>query len=87
MSHDNDLFDQIGNLLESRRGWIFEPSSTPGMPPFWCLESGGEIELSVSADSGTISIYLPKQDQEIAIDNVEALITWIDKNEQRFLRS
>jgi hypothetical protein len=86
MSRDDELFDQIGQLLESRHGWIFEPSTTPGMPPSWCLDSGGEIELSVGVDRGIISIYLPNLDQEIAVDGVDELMTWIDKNEQRFLR-
>jgi len=50
------------------------------------LDSGGEIELSVTVEDGAIAVYLPKSDQEIHLDSVGALITWVDDNEPRFLR-
>jgi hypothetical protein len=85
-SDDDGLFHQVGLLLGSRRGWNLEPSTTPGGPPSWCLDSGGEIELSVSVGSGVISVYVPDSDQEIALDGLGALTSWIDNNEARFLR-
>lgn len=86
MSSDNELFDRIGVVLTSRPGWIYEPSTTPGAPPSWCLDSHGEIRLSVSVDHGAITVYLPNQDREIAVEDLDVLAKWIDTNEARFLR-
>jgi hypothetical protein len=86
MSSDNELFDRVGDVLLSRPGWIYEPSTTPGAPPSWCLDSHGEIKLSVGVDHGAITVYLPNQDQEIAVDDLDGLTTWIEANEARFLQ-
>ena len=85
MSSDDQLFDRIGEILEPRSGWLYEPSTTPGAPPSWCLDSHGEIRLSVSVDQGSIVVYLPDQDRELVVDGLDALTTWIDTNEARFL--
>lgn len=87
MSLDDELFDQIGDLLGSRPGWSFEPPTTPGAPPSWCLDPGGEIALSVNVDHGAISIYLPNQDQEVTVDSLGALTAWIDSNQALYLRN
>ena len=85
-SHDDELFHQVGLLLGPRHGWSLELSTTPGAPPSWCFESHGEVELSIRVDGGTISIFVPSQDQDIALEGVDELATWIDSNEARFLR-
>lgn len=86
-ARDDELFDRIGDVLGSRPGWIFEPSSTPGLAPSWCLSSGGEIELSVGVDAGNISLYLPNTDQEVAVEGLDGLMAWLERNERRFLRT
>ena len=85
-SPDDELFHDIGLLLEPRHGWRMEPSTTPGAPPFWCLGSGGEVELSVGVNDGVISVYVPDEDREITVDGLGELTSWIDDNEARFLR-
>jgi hypothetical protein len=87
MPDDDELFDQLGRLLGSRSGWHFEPPTTPGAPPSWCLDPGGEISLAVNVVGGSITVYLPDEDKELSLDGVAALIAWLDGNEARFLRS
>ncbi len=86
MSSDDELFDRVGDVLASRPGWIYEPSTTPGGPPSWCLDAHGEIRLSVSVDRGAITVYLPDQDLDIPVDDLDALTNWLDTNETRFLQ-
>lgn len=85
-SHDDELWDQVSGLLKSRRCWSLERQTTPGAPPIWCFGSGGECELSVSIDSGNISVYLVDKDQEITLRETGALIEWLDSNEVFFFR-
>ncbi|MGA3148632.1 MAG: hypothetical protein ABSF33_14335 [Acidimicrobiales bacterium] len=84
MSSDDDLFDQMGLTLKDRPGWRYEPSTTPGAQPSWCLTGDGEILLSVTVIDGVRSVYLPNEDVEIDFDNSEGLMAWIDENEDRF---
>ena len=86
MSSDDELFDRLGECLEPRPGWNFEPSTTPGAQPSWCFDPHGEITISVSLVEGVITIYLPNLDREIAVDGIDALGAWIDTNESRFSR-
>ncbi len=84
MSSDDDLFDQVGLTLKDRPGWRYEPSTTPGAQPSWCLTADGEILLSVTVIDGIHSVYLPNEDLEIDFDTRERLVAWIDANEPRF---
>jgi hypothetical protein len=86
MSQDDELFDHIGEILQSHPGWRFEPSATPGAPPSWCLDVHGEITLSVNVDHEAITVYLPETDQEIAFDGIDGFAAWNEANEGRFLR-
>jgi len=86
MSSDDELFDHIGDALGSRPGWNYEPSTTPGALPSWCLDVHGEIRLSVSVNHGAVTIYIPNQDHEIVVDDLDALTKWIDTNEAQFLQ-
>lgn len=84
MSRDDELFDQVGVLLQSRPGWRYEPSTTPGANPSWCLNLDGEslphdeFLLSVTVIDGVHSVYLPHEDREISFDSRDQLIAWID---------
>ena len=78
MSADDVLFDQVGAELTKRPGWRYEPSTTPGGPPSWCLDPAGEILLSVSVYEGSILLYVPSEDWEVPIDNLEGLLRWVD---------
>jgi hypothetical protein len=80
MTQSESLFDQVGAALTAHPGWHYEPATTPGAPPSWCRVSGGEIELSVSVDGDTISIYRPDPEAEVAVDGIPALMAWIDRH-------
>lgn len=92
MSIDDELFDQVGLILENRPGWRYEPSTTPGAHPSWCLDPDGErlphgeFPLSVTVIDGVHSVYLPTQDQEIDFDDREQLIARIDEHGDRLRR-
>ncbi len=86
MASDHELFDQLGLVLEPRPAWRYEPSTTPGVQPSWCLVVGGEIRLSATVIDGVHSAYLPDDDREIDFDGRDDLIAWIDENEDRFDR-
>lgn len=81
MPSDEELFDQIGPLVERRQGWKYAQSSTPGASPFWTFESEGEVQLTVSVANGAISIYVPERDREMLVGRLEAFAAWIEKND------
>ncbi len=84
MPRHHDLFDEVGQMVTSRPGWHYEPSTSPGGPPSWCLDPHGEPTLSVTVIDGNITMFLAATGQEIPIDNVDALRVWLDANESRF---
>ena len=84
MASDDQLFHQLGLALEPRPGWRYEPSTTPGAQPSWCLVVHEEIRLSASVIDGVHSIYLPEEDKEIDFDGREGLLAWIGDNQARF---
>ena len=84
MSTDDELFDEVGLLLKSRPGWRYEPSTTPGAQPSWCLDPNGHITLGVTVIDGIHSVYITDEDREIDFDDREGLIRWIDQNAARF---
>jgi hypothetical protein len=81
----DSLFDQVGHILEPRPGWRYEPSTTPGAEPSWCLDSGGEVTLSVCVLEGRICVFLPDVDRELYVTDLGALGIWIEENESRYL--
>ena len=83
MSSDDELFHQVGLLLNRRSGWRYEPSTTPGAQPSWCFDPDGDILIGVTVIDGVHSVYLPDVDREIDFDSSEALIAWIEENEAR----
>jgi hypothetical protein len=85
MSSDDQLFDRLGDALATRGAWIYEPSTSPGGPPSWCLSSDGEIRLSVTVIGGAITVYLAELDREVAIADEAALLTWVDSNAAGYL--
>ena len=78
MSSDEALFDQVGAELTTRPGWRYEPSTTPGAPPSWCLDPAGQILYSVNVVDGRILLYVPSEDWEVPIDSLAGLLRWID---------
>ena len=83
MSADDELFDRVGAALEGRGGWSYEPSTSPGGPPSWCLGPGGEPVVSVNVVDGAIVAYLPVQDRDVTFADLDALLAWIDEREGR----
>jgi hypothetical protein len=71
---------QVLEMLEGRPGWRLEPSSTPGLPPVWCFVFNGKIEFSVTADAGSIRLYVMDTDQELAFGNADELMAWLRSN-------
>ena len=84
MSADHELFDAVGQRLEPRGGWHYEPSVTPGAPPSWCLVHQGEVLLGVTVIDGVHSVYLPATDTVIDFPDASALMAWMDEHEDRY---
>jgi hypothetical protein len=80
MSADDALFDRVGAALAARGGWNYEPASTPGALPSWCLDPGGQVTLSVNVVDGMVTLYLPDEDRDIAVDGIDGLLAWLDAN-------
>jgi len=80
---DGELFDQVGAVLEARGDWHFEPSTTPGGLPSWCLDPGGDVVVSINVIGGIVVAYLPSNDQEIRLSGIDGLTTWLDAHEGR----
>jgi len=82
---DDELFEWMGRALDARSGWHYEPSTTPGGPPSWCLDPGGQVTLSASVIDGVITVYVPESDRDVAVGDVAALLEWLDANGDRYL--
>jgi hypothetical protein len=74
------LTNEIVDLLGGRPGWRLEPRSTPGSTPLWAFVYNGKIEYSVTAEVGTIRLYVMETDQEIVFDNADGLMSWLRSN-------
>jgi hypothetical protein len=74
------LTNEILELLGGRPGWRLEPRSTPGATPLWAFVYNGKIEYSVTADGGTIRLYVMETDQELIFDNADGLMSWLRSN-------
>jgi hypothetical protein len=83
MTRHESLFDRVGAAWTARPGWRYEPSTTPGAAPSWCLVDDGEMELSVSVEGDAMSIYRPDWPAEVAVDGIPALLTWVDQHQGR----
>lgn len=79
--HDDGLWEEVGEALQARHGWSLQASSTPGAPPSWCFGSGGEVDLSVSVDEGSIWVYVMETDQDVRLAGPNELTEWLDANE------
>jgi hypothetical protein len=78
---DTELFHRIGELLWGQNGWSLEPSPTPGGPPSWCYEHHGKVSASVGVSAGAITLYLPRQDQDLSFASIEDLRGWLATNQ------
>jgi hypothetical protein len=50
---------------------------TPGVPPAWCFEPGGKIDLSVTVDGGSLRVYVLDVDQDITLGGTSELAAWL----------
>jgi hypothetical protein len=83
LSDDQVLFDQVGALLEADGGWHYEPSTTPGGLPSWCLDPGGLVACSVNVVDGAVVLYFPEDDHEITLDGLDGLTAWLGARNKR----
>jgi hypothetical protein len=81
VSADDQLFDAVGAALSARGGWHYEPSTSPGGPPSWCLDPGGEVVVAVTVLDGLVSAYLPATDRDVTFPDRDALTAWLDERE------
>ena len=81
MTADDLLFDRVGEALTTRGGWHFEPSTSPGGSPSWCLDPGGVVVVAVSVVEGRVVAYIPARDREVAFTDAEGLLVWLDEQE------
>ena len=82
---DDELFERVGQALDGRHGWHYEPSTTPGGAPSWCLDPGGRVTLSANVVDGVVTVYAPDEDREVAVGDVAELIVWLDAFGDRYL--
>ena len=81
MTADDLLFDRVGEALTARGGWHYEPSPTPGGPPSWCFDPGGEVVVAVNVVDGAVVAYLPARDRDVTLAGVDGLLAWLDERE------
>jgi hypothetical protein len=81
MTTDDLLFDRVGEALTARGGWRYEPSSSPGGPPSWCLDPGGEAVVEVSVLEGAVVVYLPATDRDVSFADLDGMLAWLDEQE------
>lgn len=77
---------ELVDLIGGRPGWRLEPRSTPGAAPAWCFVFGGKIEFSVTADAGTIRLYVMETDEDIVFKDANELMTWLRMHRVEALR-
>ncbi len=80
------MTNEILELLGGRPGWRLEPRSTPGATPLWCFVVNGKIEFSVTADRGSVRLYVMETDQEIVFDDGDGLMRWLRANRAEAVR-
>lgn len=73
----DELWKQVEDLLRGRPGWSLQAMSTPGAPRAWCFGSGGETEVSVTVDRGSISVYLLEPDVDVTLGSTSELVAWL----------
>jgi hypothetical protein len=74
------LEPDVAAALRGRSGWRLEPAATPGAPPSWCFVASGRIELSVLAGDGLLALYVTADDQDVELESVDALVSWLRTN-------
>jgi hypothetical protein len=74
---NGDLAKGVARLLRRRPGWSFQVMPTPGAPPVWCFGSGGETDLSVTVDAGSICVYVVKTDHDVTLGSANELVAWL----------
>jgi len=82
---DDERFAQVGAALEVRAGWHYGPSTAPGGPASWCLDPGGKVVLAVNVVDGAVTVYVPENDLDVPVGDVDGLVAWLDAYGDRYL--
>jgi hypothetical protein len=83
---ENEIRKQIVDLFQGRPGWRLEPRTTPGATPLWCFVANGKVEFSVTADGGSLRLYVMDTDQEIVFEDLHDLRAWLKANRAEALQ-
>jgi hypothetical protein len=83
---ESKLRKELAELVGQRPGWRLEPRATPGASPLWCYMDEGSVELSVTVQEGNIHLYVMATDEEIVLDDAQALTSWIQMHRADTLR-
>jgi len=82
---DDALFEQVGAALGQRPGWHYEPSTAPGGLASWCLDPAGVVVLAVNVLDGAVTVYVPENDLDVPVGDVDGLVAWLDAYGDRYL--
>ena len=83
---ENEVRKQVVELFQGRPGWRLEPRTTPGATPLWCFVANGKVEFSVTAESGSLRLYVMDTDQEIVFEDLDELRDWLRANRAEALQ-
>jgi hypothetical protein len=83
---ESQMRKQVVELFQGRPGWRLEPRTTPGATPLWCFVVNGKVEFSVTADGGSLRLYVMDTDQEIVFEDVDELRAWLSANRAEALQ-
>jgi hypothetical protein len=56
------------------------------MPMVWCFGSGSEVDLSVMTDRDSILVHVLEPEQDVTVDSVGELVTWLQAHKPESLR-
>ena len=83
---ENEVRKQVVELFQGRPGWRLEPRTTPGATPLWCFVANGKVEFSVTAEGGSLRLYVMDTDQEIVFEDLDELRDWLRANRAEALQ-
>ena len=80
MSTDEaELWKDVDELFDRRRGWTFQAMSRPGAPPVWRLGAESDPDVSVTVDEGSIRVTVIRTDFDVTLANVDQLVAWLNE--------
>jgi hypothetical protein len=60
--------------------------STPGSPLVWCFGPGGEADLTVTVDNGSLWVHVARTGQDVALTSTSELVAWLQQHRSDALR-